>query len=194
MIGLCGSCEKREEMLRYFVKEALQASGASENVSEVQLFEENIIICGKAAVWSLYSLCCLCLSIRCSPQHNAPSAFFLSRLWRTCCLKKGLRWVKGHTSTWTNKISLRPAHPHRQTSKCLQKALQTVWMTWCTLTFLSISSAGCCDQAAGGDLSYFALLLPRSVWGCRWQVQQDGAGRHPGLRHPSGHLRSHPPV
>lgn len=55
----------------------------------------------------------LCLSIRCSPQHNAPSAFFLSRLWRTCCLKKGLRWVKEHTCTQINTISLRPAHPHR---------------------------------------------------------------------------------
>lgn len=32
MIGLCGSCDKQEKMLRYFVKEAVQAAMTSENV------------------------------------------------------------------------------------------------------------------------------------------------------------------
>ncbi len=50
ILGLCGSCDKQEKMLQYFVQEALQAAGTSENVSKVQLFEENIIKCGKTPV------------------------------------------------------------------------------------------------------------------------------------------------
>lgn len=37
IIGLCGSPDKQEMLLSYFVREALQVSGRSENVAEVRV-------------------------------------------------------------------------------------------------------------------------------------------------------------
>lgn len=81
--------------------------------------QKNIILRPRFDLFVLYLLCLRCLSIRCRPHHNAPSAFSLSRLWRSCCLQKGLRWVTiirwRNTCTWTRTICISPTQPQGQT-------------------------------------------------------------------------------
>lgn len=116
-----------------------------------------------AFTWFLF----LCLTLR-SARNNAASAFCSWRLWRTCCLKRGQRWIT------------RP--PQAPTGSCKGASR------------FRVSSPGCCDRPAGGGLQYSALVLPQPVPGSGGQVQQEGAGRYPELRHPAGHLRPPPHV
>lgn len=108
-----------------------------------------------------------CLTRRCS-RNNAASAFCSWRLWRACCLKRGRRWI-----TLPRQA---PTGGDAGDSR------------------LCVSSPGRCHRPAGGDLQYSALVLPQPVPGAGGQVQQEGAGRHPELRHPAGHLRPPPDV
>lgn len=53
---------------------------------------------------------------------------------------------------------------------------------------------GRCDRPTGGHLQHSAPVLPQPVPGSGWQDRQDGAGCHPELRHPAGHLLPPPYV
>lgn len=151
-------------MLRYLKNEALQAAAGQENVSKAPLRKHRgQKVPADAFTWFLF----LCLTLRCK-LNNAASAFCSWRLWRTCCLKRGQRWI--------SLLRQAPTGSYKGASR------------------FCVSPPGRCDQPAGGGLPYSALVLPQPVPGSGGQVQQDGAGRYPELRHPAGHLRPPPDV
>lgn len=140
MIGLCSSCGKRDKMLSYFVNAALQAAGASENVSPIQREQHHVY---EIFFRVLHSLCRLCVC-QATPQTQCSFCIFLVKTLEDLLPKE--RTEVSHTQTRCSEATHVHMNKHSvflsctQTFECLQTtvlAVQTPHMLSCYCYFTS---------------------------------------------------------
>lgn len=150
-------------MLQYFTTEALQAAAGKENVSKPPLRRTSV---PKGASWCIYLIPLFVFDTQVQSEQCSFCLLLVKTLEN---LLPKERTEVNHTAP-TGEA---PIGSYKDDSR------------------FCVSSPGRCDRPAGGGLQYSALVLPQPVPGSGEQVQQEGAGCYPELRHPAGHL--HPP-